>query len=568
MKTILIADDNELVLNIVTKDLKTCGEQIEVKTALNGKQALGILKASKVDLVVTDLEMPVMDGFELLSYMNSYFSDIPAIVIASTGSSAYKTRLAQLGVFSYLEKPFNIKVLQKKILGILHNRNKGYLSCISLPNFLQTVVMDEKTLTLRIISNEKFGFMHFDNGDLVDAETGNLIGMDAAIEILGWDEAEIKIQDLETKERRINTSLMNIILEATKAKDESNSDNSGTEKLLDEAVALAEGRHFKKAQKKLAKFLNLHSRSHLGWLWYSRVIGNLKSIETALKNAKLIAPNDPEVIAETEKFDVAGDLTDAGQIRRCPFCWCPMDINNLKCRYCQTYRHFNEQLFASAKTANHKILTEAVNKYVKVAARENNPSAQFYLSMAYLNLGQWEKGLDQLHKTVELAPNKTIYSDQLQKLMNHLASSQSSFELENTGIEDEATIVSENLVGLKKRKILVVEDSPTTRKIITITLTQNGFETIEARDGLEALSRLNETCPDLILLDIILPKMDGYKVLSFIKESPEYKDIPVIMLTSKDSFMSKAKGRFSGSAAYITKPFDPENLVDTIVNHL
>ena len=99
-------------------------------------------------------------------------------------------------------------------------------------------------------------------------------------------------------------------------------------------------------------------------------------------------------------------------------------------------------------------------------------------------------------------------------------------------------------------------------------MSQNGFETIEARDGLEALSRLNENSPDLILLDIILPKMDGYKVLSFIKESPEYKDIPVIMLTSKDGFMSKAKGRFSGSAAYITKPFDPEKLVETIVNHL
>jgi len=62
--------------------------------------------------------------------------------------------------------------------------------------------------------------------------------------------------------------------------------------------------------------------------------------------------------------------------------------------------------------------------------------------------------------------------------------------------------------------------------------------------------------------------MDGYKVLSFIKESPEYKDIPVIMLTSKDGFMSKAKGRFSGSAAYITKPFDPDKLVDAIVKHL
>ncbi|MCP4371893.1 MAG: response regulator [Deltaproteobacteria bacterium] len=483
-------------------------------------------------------------------------------------SPANKTRLAKLGFLHYLEKPFTIKVLQDNVLGLLHNRNKGYLSSFKLPNFLQTIEMDQKTLTLKIVSNNEFGYLHFDNGNLIDAETGNLIGMGAAFEILGWDEAEIKIQDLATKERRIQASLIKILLEASKANDESKKNDSGTDQLLNDAVALAEGRHFKEAQNKLAKFVYYNPRNYMGWVWYSRVVCNLKNIKTALKNARLIAPNHPEVIVETEKIDIAGDLVAAGQILRCPFCWCPMDMKNHKCRYCQTYRLFNEQLFTSAKTTNNKILTQAVKKYVKVTARENNPSAQFYLSMAYLNLGQWEKGLDQLHKTVELAQNKTFYYNQLQKLMNHLALSQSSFEMENTGIEDEATIASENLVGLKKRKILVVEDSPTTRKIITITLSQNGFETIEARDGLEALSRLNETSPDLILLDIILPKMDGYKVLSFIKDSSEYKDIPVIMLTSKDSFMNKAKGRFSGSAAYITKPFDPENLVKTIVNHL
>ena len=194
--------------------------------------------------------------------------------------------------------------------------------------------------------------------------------------------------------------------------------------------------------------------------------------------------------------------------------------------------------------------------------------AQFYLGMAYLNLGQWEEGLDHLHKTVKLAPGISIYSDQLRKFMAYLASRQSSFEYENNKKETESLLGSENLVGRSKNKILVVEDSPTTRKVITITLSQNGYDAIEARDGLEALSRLNETSPDLILLDIILPKMDGYKVLSIIKASPEFKDIPVIMLTSKDGFLNKAKGKFSGSAAYLTKPFDPEELIETIENHL
>ena len=119
-----------------------------------------------------------------------------------------------------------------------------------------------------------------------------------------------------------------------------------------------------------------------------------------------------------------------------------------------------------------------------------------------------------------------------------------------------------------KKKILVVEDSPTTRKVVVLTLKQKGYSMIEAQDGLEALSKIDEERPDLVLLDIILPKMDGYKVLSIIKESPEFKDIPVIMLTSKDGFLNKAKGKFSGSNAYLTKPFDPEELIETIEKHL
>jgi len=588
MKTILIIDDNESILNIITENLKNRGEEIDVKTALNGKLALEILNTSKVDLVVTDLDMPVMDGFELLSHMNSYFNDIPAIVMTGFASPKYKTRLAQLGIFNFIEKPFNINLLQKEILSLLHNRNKGHLNSISLPNLLQTVEMDEKTLTLRIVSNKKFGYMHFVNGVLIDAETNNLIGEDAAVEILGWDEAEIKFQDLITKERKIHVSLMNIILEASRAKDEctngtlktdqlldetinkdeSTNDPLRTNQLLDQAVDLAEGRHFKAAHKKLTEFLNFHPRNHMGWIWYSRLICNPKSIQSALKNAKLIAPNDPEVIAETEKNNLAGDLSNAEKIQRCPFCWCPMDIKNLKCRYCQTYRSFNEQIFASTKTSSYKVLTQAVNRYVKVITRDNNPMAHFYLGMAYLNLGQWEKGLDHVHKSVKLAPGVSIYSDQLRNLMIHLASKQSTCEDENIKKETESALGSENLVGRSKNKILVVEDSPTTRKVITITLAQNGYDAIEARDGLEALSRLNETSPDLILLDIILPKMDGYKVLSIIKESPEFKDIPVIMLTSKDGFLNKAKGKFSGSNAYLTKPFDPGVLIETIEKHL
>jgi twitching motility two-component system response regulator PilG len=104
--------------------------------------------------------------------------------------------------------------------------------------------------------------------------------------------------------------------------------------------------------------------------------------------------------------------------------------------------------------------------------------------------------------------------------------------------------------------------------VISIALDQIGFSTYEAKDGLEALSKLNEVEPDLVLLDVILPIMDGYKILSIIKEDPKHRNIPVIMLTSKDGLLNKMKGKMAGSAAYLTKPFDPAELAETIERFL
>ncbi len=118
------------------------------------------------------------------------------------------------------------------------------------------------------------------------------------------------------------------------------------------------------------------------------------------------------------------------------------------------------------------------------------------------------------------------------------------------------------------RTILVVEDSPTTRKVIALTLNQKGYVVIEAQDGMEALSRLSEEKPDLILLDIILPRMDGYKILSIIKENEELKNTPVIMLTSKGGILNKVKGKLAGSTAYLTKPFEPKDLIKTVEKYL
>jgi len=118
------------------------------------------------------------------------------------------------------------------------------------------------------------------------------------------------------------------------------------------------------------------------------------------------------------------------------------------------------------------------------------------------------------------------------------------------------------------KTVLVVEDSGVTRKIIVRTLTGLGCKVIEAEDGLDALSQLAGEKPDLVLLDLILPKMDGYKVLEMMKRKDDYKDIPVIILTSRDSLMDKLKGKMSATDEYLTKPFKASQLQEKVQKYL
>ncbi|MCD4742451.1 MAG: response regulator [Desulfobacteraceae bacterium] len=118
------------------------------------------------------------------------------------------------------------------------------------------------------------------------------------------------------------------------------------------------------------------------------------------------------------------------------------------------------------------------------------------------------------------------------------------------------------------KKILVVEDSPTARKVIRMNLQNNGFLVVESDNGIEALSKLSTEQPDLVILDVMLPKLDGYSILYMIRHNNDLKKTPVIMLTSKTSLRDKVKGKFSSANAYLTKPFDPDNLISTVEKHI
>lgn len=116
--------------------------------------------------------------------------------------------------------------------------------------------------------------------------------------------------------------------------------------------------------------------------------------------------------------------------------------------------------------------------------------------------------------------------------------------------------------------VLIVDDSATVRKIVQLTLQREGITVITASDGLGALAAVSDYQPDLILLDIILPHMDGYHICQIIRKNPDFRDTPIIMLSGRDGIFDKMRGRLAGSTEYLTKPFDSQELVSTVRRHL
>ncbi len=124
---------------------------------------------------------------------------------------------------------------------------------------------------------------------------------------------------------------------------------------------------------------------------------------------------------------------------------------------------------------------------------------------------------------------------------------------------------SRSLNGLK---ILVVDDSKTIRRTAETLLTKEGCQVFTAIDGFDALSKIADHQPDLIFVDIMMPRLDGYETCSLIKHNKIFKATPVIMLSSKDGLFDRARGRLVGSEQYLTKPFTKDELLGAISNQI
>jgi CheY-like chemotaxis protein len=225
IKNVLLVDDDYEMLLALKEGFGKYLDSFAVLLASDGLEAVEQLKKHCVSLVVTDLKMPKMDGFQLLTHIMEVYPDIPVIIITGYSTPEMERHARQGGAVGYIAKPFLIENLARQIMATLRKESEGgTLHNVSSGMFLQLVEMEQKTCTIRLEekSTGRRGILFFREGELFDARVNDFQGETAAYDIFAWDQVNLSIQNgCAVGENKINRELSTLILEAMRRKDES-----------------------------------------------------------------------------------------------------------------------------------------------------------------------------------------------------------------------------------------------------------------------------------------------------------------------------------------------------------
>lgn len=316
--------------------------------------------------------------------------------------------------------------------------------------------------------------------------------------------------------------------------------------LTAEGIALAKAGEKAAAKSILQEVVTLDANSEMAWLWLAWVIDDTKEVVFYLERAIAINPHNEYALSWLER--VRKHLANTRSTWHCPLCNASALVRVERCPGCDAILSFDDM---QRLLNNECVDKQTINRYIEQNEEDSWQVQDFVLhcnlALSHFNIKQIPNGVKHLRLAMELGTEDVRLQSCLEQV------------LVQYGEEKETPRY--------RATILIVDDSPTVRKLVTVTLERQGYQVISAVDGMQALAKLNELVPDLILLDITMPHMDGYQVCKFIKSNNATKRIPVLMLSGKDGFFDKIRGRMAGSTEYLTKPFEPEVLLRAVEKH-
>ncbi|PIE58173.1 MAG: hypothetical protein CSA33_04485 [Desulfobulbus propionicus] len=246
MKKVLIVDDDQSFLLSLQDGLSVHENTYRIITATNGIEATRYLQEEEIDLLVTDLEMPEMNGFELIAWVSRNRPSLPVVIMTAFGTSEIESQVAQYGAIRYLEKPLDLATIEKALTDGLEKESKSYIQGIPLAAFLQLLQIEKKSCTLKVNADDRVGYIFFLEGNLIDAEYENYTGEVAASHIVCWENAGIELDTTNyKKDGPIDITLEALLLRAHYQKDEGAQGRDNTTRLGEADGSLPDSRQEK-----------------------------------------------------------------------------------------------------------------------------------------------------------------------------------------------------------------------------------------------------------------------------------------------------------------------------------
>lgn len=428
----------------------------------------------------------------------------------------------------------------------------------SLIEQLKSLQLGNLDADLTISNAHRRGVIHVRGGTAISAHVGVLHGNGAILTLAQMSETHIELTpDSSTVQKTVFISVGQIerFLTAQKIQPRK-AIYCDEEKLLQDAKNLFFQFHYKEAVEKLITILRYNRFFYPAWLWQSRILTRQDYISKALDEAYRWGNHDQDVWREARK--IRPQIQENGEpVKRCIFCWSILNQNS-SCEHCHAYPTITERpLPANVK---HNEIKFALNHFSSAFQLDTtNARLAYTLALGYFNLKQFSTALSYMQVAEKLSPQSVIYRKSMSLLLATAGTQAASVNVPPTPDPTNARILP---------TILIIEDSMTSRKVLSILFSRLGYRLIEAGSGTEALEAAQTERPNIILLDIMLPDTNGHDLLTQLRSFDHLREVPVIMLTGKHDTKDRIKGIQGGANEYITKPFNPQKLTTLLQHYL
>ncbi len=298
-KRVLIVDDEEDLTWTLNKKFSKDVDKFELLIASNGKEALQVLSQLPVNVVVSDIRMPEVNGLDLLLEIKKHYASTKVIMMTAYGSPEIRSQAVKNGCLYYIEKPFEIEELRSLILEAL-SEQKGFAGMVSdfqLSDLIQVNCLGHLTAELYVRHDNEEGIIYFHDGNIVHAEVGTLKGEEAFYRIISWPGGEFSVKkNAKSHQHTINKSWQNLLLEGLRLKDEAS-------KMYEDERENEKQKRIIMMQNELSKLLRVNGV--LGVFVFNKGGFPLTSVADNDKNEQdpeTLGSNLDDIFASVEKF--------------------------------------------------------------------------------------------------------------------------------------------------------------------------------------------------------------------------------------------------------------------------